>query len=81
MIWSKRKPKPWSRKPIQVKKRIVTLNMPIPYLEAMQILVDVGLFNSRSEVVRVAITEFLDKEAQFISDLTNKTIKILGEKK
>ena len=49
--------------------RIVTINVPNSYLDALQSLVDNGLYNSRSKLVRECLKEFLDKEIQFISDL------------
>ena len=49
--------------------RIVTINVPAAYLDALQSLVDVGLYNSRSQLVRECLKEFLDKEIGFISEL------------
>ena len=43
--------------------RIVTVNVPISYLKAIDSLVgDHGLYPSRSELIRVAVREFLLKE-------------------
>lgn len=55
--------------------RIVTINLPHPYIKSMQDLVDLGLYNSRSQIVRVALKEFLEKEAVFLSDLNDGSIK------
>jgi Arc/MetJ-type ribon-helix-helix transcriptional regulator len=45
--------------------KIVTINVPQSYLDAVQALIDLGLYNSRSEVVRVALAEFIGREEQF----------------
>lgn len=55
--------------------RIVTINLPHPYINSMHILVDMGLYNSRSQIVRVALTEFLEKEVMFLSDLKDGSVK------
>ena len=49
--------------------RIVTINVPQSYLDALQSFVDNGLYNSRSQLVRECLKEFLDREIQFITDL------------
>ena len=59
--------------------RIVTINLPHPYIEAMQTLVDLGLYNSRSQIVRVCLTEFLEKEKRFITDLNEGNISQIQE--
>ena len=55
--------------------RIVTINVPVSYLDAFQSLIDLGLYNSRSQLVRVCLKEFLEKENEFVSDLRNGRIK------
>lgn len=55
--------------------RIVTINLPHPYINSMKDLLDLGLYNSRSQIVRVAIKEFLEKEKTFLSDLNDGSIK------
>ncbi len=42
--------------------RIVTVKMPESYLEAIDELVKMGRYSSRSEVIRTAIRELLKKE-------------------
>ena len=42
--------------------RIVTVKMPESYLEAIDELVRMGRYSSRSEVIRAAIRELLKKE-------------------
>ncbi|MBD3351113.1 MAG: ribbon-helix-helix protein, CopG family [Candidatus Lokiarchaeota archaeon] len=49
--------------------RIVTINIPKYYLEAFEELTKMGLYNSRSAIVRDALKDFLDKELKFIEDL------------
>ena len=61
--------------------RIVTINLPHPYIKSMQNLVDIGLYNSRSQIVRVCLTEFLEKEKQFITELNDGSINQLKEVK
>jgi len=55
--------------------RIVTINIPFSYMSAIQSLIDLGLYNSRSQIVREALKEFLDKELDFTQDLTPETFK------
>jgi Arc/MetJ-type ribon-helix-helix transcriptional regulator len=54
--------------------KIITINIPDDYLEAIQGLVDLGLFQSRSDFVREAIRDFLDSEKKFESTLNENTI-------
>uniref|UniRef100_A0A7J3Z892 Ribbon-helix-helix protein, CopG family n=1 Tax=Ignisphaera aggregans TaxID=334771 RepID=A0A7J3Z892_9CREN len=42
--------------------RIVTVKMPETYLEAIDELVRIGRYSSRSEVIRTAIRELLKRE-------------------
>jgi Arc/MetJ-type ribon-helix-helix transcriptional regulator len=44
-------------------------------MSAIQSLIDLGLYNSRSQIVREALKEFLDKELDFTQDLTPETFK------
>ena len=49
------------------KMRIITVNLPAPYISAMEKLVsEYGLFPSRSELIRVATREFLIKELKVL---------------
>lgn len=57
--------------------RIVTINVPHSYLAAFQSLIDLGLYNSRSQLVRVCLKEFLEKEKDFIVDLKNDSIQLM----
>ena len=49
--------------------RIVTINIPDSYLTAFESLIKLGLYNSRSQMVREALKDFLDKEKEFTDDL------------
>ena len=59
--------------------RIVTINLPHPYIKAMKVLEDIGLYNSRSQIVRVCLTEFLAKENQFLTELNDDSISQIKE--
>jgi Arc/MetJ-type ribon-helix-helix transcriptional regulator len=52
-----------------MKKQIVTINIPDAYISAFESLIELGLFNSRSEIVREALKEFLENEKQLNEDL------------
>lgn len=49
--------------------RIVTINIPNSYLDAFETLTNLGLYNSRSQIVREALKDFLDREQAFTDDL------------
>jgi Arc/MetJ-type ribon-helix-helix transcriptional regulator len=49
--------------------RIITINLPEPYLEAIQLLQDFGIYPSRSEAIRKALKDFLGDELIFFQDL------------
>lgn len=55
--------------------RIVTINVPDSYLNAFQILIEKGFYNSRSQIVRESIKDMLDKEKQFVEDLQPKNFE------
>jgi Arc/MetJ-type ribon-helix-helix transcriptional regulator len=64
--------------------RIITINLPIQYLEAIQSLQDLGLYPSRSEAIRTALRDFLDDELKMFNDLETETFKKIirsGEKR
>jgi len=52
-----------------MKKQIVTINIPDAYIKAFESLIELGLFNSRSEIVREALKEFLESEKTLNDDL------------
>lgn len=42
--------------------KIITVNLSEPQVKALQVLQDLGLYPSRSEAIRVAIRDFLQRE-------------------
>jgi len=56
--------------------RIITINLSEPHVKALQVLQDLGLYPSRSEAIRVAIRDFLQRElgfAQRFDDMDTRT--------
>ncbi len=49
--------------------KIVTINLPEPFLAALEKLTEYGLYPSRSEAIRVALRDFLSKELQIAQKL------------
>jgi len=45
--------------------KIITINLNEPHVKALQVLQDLGLYPSRSEAIRVAIRDFLQRELGF----------------
>lgn len=48
------------------KMQNITINLPEAYCDNLQRLIQLGLYPSRSEAIRVALREFLDREFQFL---------------
>jgi Arc/MetJ-type ribon-helix-helix transcriptional regulator len=46
--------------------QIISLNIPGVYIDVIEKLLDQGLYPSRSEFVRVALTKFLKRELQVV---------------
>ncbi len=57
--------------------KIITINLPEKYLQAIQILNDMGVYPSRSEAIRNALREFLTKELKMFKDLDEESFKML----
>ncbi len=57
--------------------KIITINLPEKYLEAIQTLNDLGIYPSRSEAIRTALSEFLDEELKMFNNLEEETFKML----
>jgi Arc/MetJ-type ribon-helix-helix transcriptional regulator len=57
--------------------KIITINLPEKYLQAIQILNDMGIYPSRSEAIRIALHDFLSKELKMYDDLEDESFKIL----
>jgi len=57
--------------------KIITINLPEKYLEAIQTLNDLGMYPSRSQAIRTALSEFLDDELKMFDNLEENTFKML----
>jgi len=57
--------------------KIITINLPEKYLEAIQTLNDLGVYPSRSEAIRTALSQFLDDELKMFNNLEEDTFKML----
>ena len=57
--------------------KIITINLPEKYLQAIQVLNDMGIYPSRSEAIRIALGDFLSKELKMYNDLDDENFKIL----
>ena len=57
--------------------KIITINLPEKYLQAIQILNDMGIYPSRSEAIRNALHDFLGKELKMYNDLDDDSFRIL----
>jgi len=57
--------------------KIITINLPEKYLQAIQILNDMGVYPSRSEAIRVALRQFLSKEIKMYNDLDDDSFRML----
>ncbi|MHA2281922.1 MAG: ribbon-helix-helix domain-containing protein [Promethearchaeota archaeon] len=57
--------------------KIITINLPEKYLQAIQILNDMGILPSRSEAIRMALHDFLAKELKMYNDLDDDSFKML----
>ena len=57
--------------------KIITINLPGKYLSAIQALNDIGVYPSRSEAIRIALRDFLDKELTMFNDLEDESFRML----
>ena len=57
--------------------KIITINLPEKYLGAIQTLNDLGVYASRSEAIRTALSQFLDDELKMFENLEDDTFKML----
>lgn len=57
--------------------QIITINLPEKYLDAIQILNDLGLYPSRSEAIRQALYDFLSKEIKMYRDLDEESFEMV----
>ena len=51
--------------------KIITINVVPDYLKVIEILLEKDLYPSRSELIRVAIREFLHRELKKVEDVDN----------
>lgn len=58
--------------------QIITINLPEKYLDAIQILNDLKIYPSRSEVIRVALNNFLSDELKMDKELEVDNFKMLA---
>lgn len=56
--------------------RIITINLSKNHLKVIKILTDLGIYESRSEAIRVALEEFLKDEITFLEELQSEKFKI-----
>jgi len=56
-------------------KQTITVNLPLIALNFIQEMIDSGEYESRSQVVRVILTEFLQKEKDYLDILNSKPDK------
>ena len=61
--------------------KIITINLPEKYLQAIQILNDMGVYPSRSEAIRIALRNFLTKELMMFKELEDDSFKMLMRSK
>ncbi|MFX0010330.1 MAG: ribbon-helix-helix domain-containing protein [Candidatus Hermodarchaeota archaeon] len=57
--------------------KIITINLPEKYLNAIQALNDLGIYPSRSEAIRIALRDFLKDELQMYDDLDEEKFKMI----
>lgn len=57
--------------------KIITINLPEKYLNAIQALNDLGIYPSRSEAIRIALRDFLKDELQMFDDLDEEKFKMI----
>ncbi|MFX0011860.1 MAG: ribbon-helix-helix domain-containing protein [Candidatus Hermodarchaeota archaeon] len=57
--------------------KIITINLPEKYLEAIQTLNDLGVYPSRSEAIRTALSQFLEHELKMFDNLEENTFRML----
>jgi len=56
--------------------KIITINLPEKYLDAIKILGDYDIIPSRSEAIRLALRDFLSNELKMYQDLDEEKFKL-----
>ena len=59
--------------------RIITINLPEKYLDAIEVLNDMGKYPSRSKAIRIALKNFLADELQMYQNLDKEKFETLME--
>jgi Arc/MetJ-type ribon-helix-helix transcriptional regulator len=59
--------------------KIITINLTEPHVKALAILQELGLYPSRSEAIRVAIRDFLQKELGFNEKHAESKVPVVQE--
>lgn len=57
--------------------KIITINLPEKYLNAIQTLNEMGIYPSRSEAIRIALKDFLTEELKMYNDLEDQSFKMI----
>ena len=60
-----------------IKMKIITINLPEKYLDAIKILNEQKVYPSRSEAIRIALRDFLSNELKMYNDLDEDNFKML----
>lgn len=59
--------------------KVITLNLPDKYCDALEVLVGQGVYPNRSEALRVALKKFLLKELELDKDFESFRKLVEGE--
>lgn len=57
--------------------KIITINLPEKYLDAIKVMNSFGLYPSRSEAIRTALRDFLSNELKMYNDLDEENFRML----
>lgn len=49
--------------------QIITINLPEQFIDDIQIMVDLGLYDSKSQFVRESLLRWLERESEFLTDI------------
>lgn len=59
---------------------VITINIPEPYLQSLEVLQEKGMYISRSEAIREALKRFLTREFEIIEKLKPEIFSKLKDK-
>ena len=57
--------------------KIITINLPQKYLDAIETLINLGYYPSRSEAIRIALRDFLGAELEMFNKLERESFQKL----